>query len=125
MVLVFVGFFWSNDKESSLVTSVRFYTVEILAAEGTNGGATIPRYAERCVHRDQNDVLKKKKPRKSYSQYVRILYTVYGFCVLILRVYGCSTVLLTAVEGLSSPARQTKIVHLRKVLASLQFYSYR
>lgn len=43
--------------ESSLVTSVRIYTVEILAAEGTNGGATIPRYAERCVRRDQIDGL--------------------------------------------------------------------
>lgn len=80
MVLVFVGSFWSNDKESSLVTSVRIYTVEILAAEGTNGGTTIPRYAERCVRRDQSDGLEKKAEKK-FFQYVRILSAVYGFFV--------------------------------------------
>lgn len=70
-------FFWSNDKESSLVTSVRFYTVEILAAGGTNGGATIPRYAERCVRRDQNDVLKKKSREK-------VIPSMYGFYMLLM-----------------------------------------
>lgn len=79
MVLVFVGSFWINDKESRLVTSVRIYTVEILAAEGTNGGATIPRYAERCVRRDQIDGLEKKSREKVISSMYKFYLVCMGF----------------------------------------------
>lgn len=65
---------------------MRIYTVEILAAEGTNGGATIPRYAERCVRRGQSDGLEKKSREKVFS-------SMYGFYLLFMgflcKLYVC------------------------------------
>lgn len=60
---------------------MRIYTVEILAAEGTNGGATIPRYAERCVRRDQNDGPKKKAEKKLFPICTDFICCLWVLCV--------------------------------------------